>query len=144
MGGTNINSRNGSGRRNKRLMNEINVTPMVDVMLVLLIIFMITAPMLVAGIEVDLPKTSSAPVSSDTPPLTISINKKEEIFIFETKVELGGLVAKLNEITKENKNTKIFIRGDKNLSYGKIVEIISHVRNAGFIKAALVSDIDYK
>lgn len=100
--------------------------------------------MLVAGIEVDLPKTSSAPVSSDTPPLTISINKKEEIFIFETKVELGGLVAKLNEITKENKNTKIFIRGDKNLSYGKIVEIISHVRNAGFIKAALVSDIDYK
>lgn len=133
-----------SKKRRKRLMSEINVTPMVDVMLVLLIIFMITSPMLVAGIKVDLPKTESAPVSSKSKPLVISINKKGEIFLFETKIEKNKLIQKLRNVTKENKDTRIFVKGDRNVSYGVIVEAMSQIHNAGFTKVALITDIKYK
>lgn len=132
-------SRNQRGRR--KLMNEINVTPMVDVMLVLLIIFMITSPMLVAGIEVDLPKTESAPVSGHDKPLVISINKENQIFITETKIHPKELITKLKKITKEKKDTRIFIRGDQAVSYGTIVETISRINKAGFTKVALISEI---
>jgi biopolymer transport protein TolR len=140
--GLNISTSNkAKGRR--RLMSEINVTPMVDVMLVLLIIFMITSPMLVAGIEVDLPETKSSPMSGQDKPLVISINKKGEIFITETKIPAEELVSKLENITKEKKDTRIFVKGDKNLSYGKIVEIMAEIHNAGFTKVALISDIKH-
>lgn len=129
------------GRKRRRLMNEINVTPMVDVMLVLLIIFMVTSPMLVAGIEVDLPQTDSAPVSASTAPLVISLNKNDELYITETLVDKISLVSRLKSITKEKMDTRIFIKGDKSISYGKIVEIMSLVQNAGFTKAALITDI---
>ncbi len=122
-------------------MSEINVTPMVDVMLVLLIIFMITSPMLVAGIEVELPKTDSAAVSGNDKPLEITINKRGEIFLIETKIEKTKLVQKLKAITKGKNDKKIFVRGDKNIAYGEIVDLMAVIYNAGFTKVALVSDI---
>ncbi|MDC0865250.1 protein TolR [Rickettsiaceae bacterium] len=130
-------------KKRKRLMSEINVTPMVDVMLVLLIIFMVTSPMLVAGIKVDLPKTESAPVSGQFKPLVISIKKNGELFLFDTKIEQNKLIPKLKNITKENKDTRIFVKGDKNVSYGIIVEAMSQIHNAGFTKVALITDIKY-
>ncbi len=125
-------------------MSEINVTPMVDVMLVLLIIFMITSPMLVAGLEIDLPKTDSATVSGQFKPLVISVNKEGELFICETKLDQKILIQKLINITKEKKDTRIFVKGDKNLPYGKIVEIMALVHNGGFTKVTLVSDIKHQ
>src|SRR3954470_10556218 len=125
-------SRQNRKRGRSRLMSEINVTPMVDVMLVLLIIFMITSPMLVAGIEVDLPETKSSPISGDYKPLVISMNKDGELFILETKIPASELLAKLSNITKEKKDTRIFVKGDKNVPYGKIVEIMAEISNAGF------------
>jgi biopolymer transport protein TolR len=136
-------SKGNKTRGRGRLMSEINVTPMVDVMLVLLIIFMITSPMLVAGIEVDLPETKSSPISGQDTPIVISVNKQGEIFITETKIPAVELVAKLTNITQEKKDTRIFVKGDKNLSYGKIVEIMAEIHNAGFTKVALISDIKH-
>lgn len=133
-----------TGRKRRKLMNEINVTPMVDVMLVLLIIFMITSPMLVAGIEVDLPQTESAPISGSDKPLVLSIDKNERLFLFETLTTKDNLVGKLKEITKENKDTRIFVKGDKSVSYGVIVETMAHIKNAGFTKVALIADIKHK
>lgn len=138
--GASIQTRS-SGRRRRRLVNEINVTPMVDVMLVLLIIFMITSPMLVAGVEVDLPQTESAPVSGDSKPLVVSIKKNGDLYLFETLVKYEDLTDKLKEISKENKDTRIFVKGDKAVAYGKIVETMATIQNAGFTKVALVSDI---
>lgn len=133
-----------NGRKNRRLMNEINVTPLVDVMLVLLITFMITAPMLIAGIEVDLPKTESAPVSGQFKPLVVSIDKNNELYITETKIDPKELIPKLENITKEKKDTRIFVKGDKSVPYGVIVEIMSRIHSAGFTKVALISDIKHK
>ncbi len=130
-----------SSRKRRKLMNEINVTPMVDVMLVLLIIFMITSPMLVAGIEVELPKTESAPISGSFKPLVLTIKKNGELYIVDTMISQDKLIEKLKEISKENKDTRIFVRGDKNVSYGIVVETTSRIRNAGFTKVALTSDI---
>lgn len=137
-------SRNKRGRNKRKLLSEINVTPMVDVMLVLMIIFMLTSPMLVAGVEVDLPETDSKPVSGDYKPLVISINKQKEIFIMETKVPSSEFLVKLKNITKEKKDTRIFVKGDKNVPYGQVVEIMAEITNAGFTKVALVSDIKRK
>ena len=142
--GASIQDRENGGRKRRKLMNEINVTPMVDVMLVLLIIFMISSPMLVAGIEVDLPKTESAPISGSFKPLVISIDKNEELYLFETIISKDTLIDKLKEITKENKDTRIFVKGDKSISYGVIVETMSRIQSAGFTKVALISDIKYK
>ena len=135
---------NANSRKRRRPMSEINVTPMVDVMLVLLIIFMITSPMLVAGIEVDLPKTDSSPISGQFKPMVVSVNKKGELFIFETKINPKALETKLKEITKENKDTRIFVKGDKKVPYGIIVDTMARIHNAGFTKVALVSDIAKK
>ena len=134
------NRSNGSRHRSK-LMSEINVTPMVDVMLVLLIIFMITSPMLVAGIDVELPKTDSAAISGDSKPLEITINKHGEVFLLDTKIEKTKLVQKLKDVTKEKTDKKIFVKGDKNIAYGEIVDVMALIYNAGFTKVALVSDI---
>lgn len=125
-------------------MSEINVTPMVDVMLVLLIIFMVTSPMLVAGVEVDLPKTKAGPISGQDTPVNVSITKEGEILIAETKIPLSELATKLKNITKEKKDTSILVSGDKNVPYGKILETMAEIRNGGFTKVALRSDIKHK
>ncbi|PCJ27353.1 MAG: protein TolR [Rickettsiales bacterium] len=133
----------GNSRRRRKPMSEINVTPMVDVMLVLLIIFMITSPMLVAGIDVDLPKTDSAAISGQYKPLVISVNRKGELFLFETKLPKEKLEQKLKDVTKEKRDVKIFVKGDKNVSYGTIIDVMSRIYNAGFTKVALISDIKH-
>lgn len=132
----------GSNRKTKRaVVSEINVTPLVDVMLVLLIIFMITSPMLVSGVNVDLPETNSSPISGQDEPLVVTINNKGEIFLLETPVERKHLTDKLVNITKEKKDTRIFVRGDKNVSYGEVVEVVSEIHAAGFSRVALISNI---
>lgn len=132
----------GSNRKSKRaVVSEINVTPLVDVMLVLLIIFMITSPMLVSGVNVDLPETNSNPISGQDEPLVVTINNKGEVFLLETPIERKHLTDKLVNITKEKKDTRIFVRGDKNVSYGEVVEIVSEIHVAGFSRVALISNI---
>ncbi|ABE04347.1 protein TolR [Rickettsia bellii] len=132
----------GSNRKSKRaVVSEINVTPLVDVMLVLLIIFMITSPMLVSGVNVDLPETNSSPISGQDEPLVVTINNKGEVFLLETPIERKYLTDKLVNITKEKKDTRIFVRGDKNVSYGEVVEIVSEIHAAGFSRVALISNI---
>jgi biopolymer transport protein TolR len=135
------NSRNSSGRRN--MVCEINVTPLVDVMLVLLIIFMITSPMLVSGVNVDLPETSSSPLSGQDEPLVITINDKGELYLQETLINRQELATKLSSITKEKKDSRIFVRGDKNVAYGEVVNVVAEIHAAGFSKVALVSNIKY-
>jgi biopolymer transport protein TolR len=130
-------------RSKSNLVSEINVTPLVDVMLVLLIIFMITSPMLVSGINVDLPETTSSPISGQDEPLVISINNKGDLYLLETKIDKRYLASKLATITKEKKNTRIFVRGDKNVSYGEVVSVVAEIHAAGFSKVALVSNIKY-
>lgn len=131
-----------SNNKGKRaLISEINVTPLVDVMLVLLIIFMITSPMLVAGINVDLPETKAQAIASQDEPLVVSVDKKGMIYIMETQIELAALKDKLFHVTKEKKDSRIFVRGDKGAIYGDVVKVIGDIQEAGFTKVALISSI---
>jgi biopolymer transport protein TolR len=144
--GINLASNSGYGnnkRRKARLSSEINVTPLVDVMLVLLIIFMITSPMLVSGINVDLPETKASPVSGQDEPLVLTIDKKGDIYLLETKIDRSQLTAKLDAVTKEKKDSRIFVRGDKNIPYGDVVSLVASVQAAGFSKVALISNVKY-
>ncbi len=135
--------KNNNVRRKNPLISEINVTPLVDVMLVLLIIFMITSPMLVAGISVDLPETQAAPLSGQDEPLTVTIDKQGVIYILETAVEGSSLVDKLRAITQEKMETRIFVRGDKSVSYGQIADVLTTINAAGFTKVALITEIKH-
>lgn len=129
------------GRGRHRPVSDINVTPMVDVMLVLLIIFMVTAPLLTAGVQVDLPKTDAAPIKGDDQPLSVSIDAHGDIWIQETKVSLEELAPKLKAITAQKPETRIFIRGDKGIDYGRVMEVMGNLGSAGFTKVALVTEI---
>ena len=134
---------NGSfvGKRKRRQpVSEINVTPMVDVMLVLLVIFMVTAPMLTEGVTVDLPKTKSSAISGDDEPLAVSINAEGQIFLQETMLDLEGLVPRLLAITGNNPDVRIFVRGDKSIEYGRVMEVMGTVNSAGFRKVALITE----
>src|SRR5215510_9430272 len=113
-----LSSRSGRGRY--RPLAEINVTPMVDVMLVLLIIFMVTAPLMTSGVPVDLPKTDAKPLNTDSQPLTVSINSAGKIFLQDEELQLPDLVAKLQAISQNNQERRIFVRGDRDLAYGRI------------------------
>jgi biopolymer transport protein TolR len=123
-------------------MNAINVTPLVDVMLVLLIIFMITSPMLVAGVNVDLPSSAGKVMQENDEPISVSINKSGEIYINNTKIEQRNLGDKLKAITKANYKLRIFVRGDKSVSYDKVVQVMDIINKAGFSKVALVTNIN--
>jgi biopolymer transport protein TolR len=128
------------GRGRYRPLAEINVTPMVDVMLVLLVIFMVTAPLMTSGVNVDLPKTDAAPLSSDSTPLTVSINAQGDIFLQDTAVQLPELVAKLQAIAQNDPARRIFVRGDKDLAYGRIMQVMSTITQGGFTKVALLAE----
>jgi biopolymer transport protein TolR len=130
-----------AGRQRHRPVSDINVTPMVDVMLVLLIIFMVTAPLLTAGVQVDLPKTEAAPIKGDDQPLSVSIDAQGDIWIQETKVTLDELGPKLQAITAQKPDTRIFIRGDKGIDYGRVMEVMGYLGSAGFTKVALVTEM---
>lgn len=138
--------RRGRGRRSAyRPMSDINVTPFVDVMLVLLIVFMVAAPLLTAGVPVDLPQSrAKALKEEDNKPLEISITEKGEIFMGETKVDKNKLIALLGAMTNNDPDRRVYIRGDKNLNYGDVMEIIGAINSAGFRKVALVSEASIK
>jgi biopolymer transport protein TolR len=129
------------GRKSRyRPMAEINVTPMVDVMLVLLIIFMVTAPLLTSAVNVDLPKTAAAPAPQDDKPLTISVNAQGQVFLQDEQIEVGDLMVKLKAISEGNNDKKILVRGDKGNSYGRMLEVLAVITQGGFTKMALLSD----
>ena len=121
-------------------MSEINVTPFVDVMLVLLIIFMVTAPLLTVGVQVDLPETSADTLPEENEPLTLTINYKGEIYIQEHQVNYQKMVPKLLAIAKNRTDTRIYVRGDKNINYGRVLEVMGTLSGAGFSKVALISE----
>jgi biopolymer transport protein TolR len=120
-------------------MSEINVTPFVDVMLVLLIVFMVTAPLLTVGIPVDLPKVKASALTDQKDPLEITVKLGGEIYLGESKVDVENLIPRLNAITELNKEARIYVRGDRVVAYGRIMEIMSLVNSAGYIKVALVT-----
>ena len=127
-------------RTRNRPMSEINVTPMVDVMLVLLVIFMVTAPLLTVGVTVDLPKTRAAAIPGEDEPLAVSIDAEGIIFLQDTEIELDGLVPRLLAITGNNPDVRIFVRGDKSIDYGRVMQVMGTVNAAGFRKVALVTE----
>ncbi len=120
-------------------MSEINVTPFVDVMLVLLIVFMVTAPLLTVGIPVDLPRVKASALTDQKDPLEITVKIGGEVYLGESKVEVENLIPRLNAITELNKEARIYVRGDRVVAYGRIMEIMSLVNSAGYIKVALVT-----
>ncbi len=132
--------RSGRGRRRYRPLAEINVTPLVDVMLVLLIVFMVAAPLMTSGVNVDLPKASANPVSQDSEPLTVSVNAEGKIYLQETELPLTDLAPKLAAIADNKLDRRIFVRGDKALSYGRIMEVMATITQGGFTKVALLAE----
>jgi biopolymer transport protein TolR len=137
----NNSSASRNGRKKLSIVSEINVTPLVDVMLVLLVIFMVTTPMMIAGVDVDLPSTKSNPLGHQDEPISVTIDKSGEIYIMNTKVKREELTIKLQAILGEKKDTMIFVRGDKNVSYGDVVQIVSDIGSAGFSKVSLVTTV---
>ena len=128
-------------RRAYKPMSEINVTPFVDVMLVLLIIFMVTAPLMTVGVPVDLPKTRASTLNEQTEPLVITITAEGTLYLQETKFELDTLVAKLQAITANKPETRIYLRGDRTIAYGRIMQVMGTINNAGFKKVALITEM---
>ena len=135
----NNSSRSGAKRRTFTPKTEINITPLVDVMLVLVVIFMVTAPMMSVGVPVDLPKTNAAQLNDQTEPLVISIDGKGELYLQESKMQLQALIAKLHAIAGNNLDMRIYVRGDKNLPYGKIMEVMGVISSSGFSKVSLIA-----
>ncbi len=141
----NLNQRSKSGvasrfrRPGHAPMSEINVTPFVDVMLVLLIVFMVTAPLMTVGVEVNLPKTKANSLSGNDEPLTITVDGQGLIYLQETVLDLETLVPRLLAITGQNPDARIFIRGDQNIDYGLIMRVMGSINAAGYRKVGLVT-----
>ena len=127
-------------RSEREPMSEINVTPFVDVMLVLLIIFMVTAPLLTVGVQVDLPETAADTLPEESEPLTLTINSKGEVFIQETKIEFDNLIKKILAVSNNRTDTRIYVRGDKTINYGRVLEVMGKLSGSGFTKVALISE----
>jgi biopolymer transport protein TolR len=135
----------GRRRHSRRpVMAEINVTPMVDVMLVLLIIFMVSAPLLTVGVPLDLPQTQDKSLDQDKEPLTVSVNVKGEVYLQNTEIPLDELVPKLKAITEARGGVeeRIFVRGDKQVDYGTVMKVMGRISAAGFRRVALVTEIE--
>jgi len=139
-----VSSTTGRGRRKHsryQPMSEINVTPFVDVMLVLLIVFMVTAPLLTVGVPIDLPKTKAQALSQPEEPLVISVNAEGVIYIQDTQVELPNVVPRLVAITENKPDTRIYVRGDRTVNYGRIMQVMGTVNSAGFTRVALIAEL---
>ena len=130
----------GGGRGRHRPMAEINVTPLVDVMLVLLIVFMVAAPLMTSGVTVDLPKASATPLAQHSEPLTISVNAEGKVFLGETELAVPDLPARLAALSDNKTDRRIFVRGDKGVPYGRIMEVMATVTQGGFTKVALLAE----
>jgi len=128
----------GTGRKRYRPMAEINVTPLVDVMLVLLIIFMVTAPMITSSVNVNLPQANAKPAPSDSKPITISVNA-QGVFLANTQVQLPNLVATLQAASQNNPDQRIYVRGDKDVPYGTMIQVMATITQGGFTKVALLA-----
>ena len=136
-----------SGHRRRRrhgIMSEINVTPMVDVMLVLLIIFMVSAPLLTVGVPIDLPQSQAKSLEQDKQPLTVSVNLQGEVFLQDTKIPVDELVAKLKAITESRGGLeeRIFVSGDRKVDYGTVMRVMGRLSSAGFRRVALVTEVE--
>ena len=136
-----------AGRRRHRrrpVMAEINVTPMVDVMLVLLIIFMVSAPLLTVGVPIDLPQTQAKTLEQDKEPLTVSVNVKGEVYLQDAEIPLAELVAKLKAVTEARggMDERIYVRGDKQVDYGTVMRVMGRLSSAGFRRVALVTEVE--
>ncbi|MBA4274519.1 MAG: protein TolR [Alphaproteobacteria bacterium] len=139
--GVKLSSGKGSrARRGRSNFDDINMTPFIDVMLVLLIVFMVAAPMMTSGVTVDLPKTKSAALPGNDEPLNVSIKSDGTIFVQNTEVKLEELGAKVEAIAGEKKDTRIFVRGDTAIDYGQVMRAIGEINAAGFSKVALLTD----
>ena len=136
-----FNRTNNKMHKKNRVISQINVTPFVDVMLVLLIVFMITAPLLTVGVSVDLPKTKASQLNSKGDPIIISIKKNGELYIQERKIDILQLLPRLKAISSGNKNLRIYVRGDKDVSYGLVLDTIAKIKSSGFKKVALVAKL---
>ena len=144
-GGTSAGVTGGKRRhRRKPVMAEINVTPMVDVMLVLLIIFMVSAPLLTVGVPLDLPQTQAKSLDNDKEPLTVSVNTKGEVFLQNTEIKVDELVAKLQAITQARggNDERIYVRGDRKVDYGTVMRVMGRLSAAGFRRVALVTEVE--
>ena len=128
-----------SGGNHSSMMSDINVTPFVDVMLVLLIIFMVTAPMMMEGVNVSLPEATSKPLVSDKNPLIVNIDSENRIFINDFKVTVDGLGEKLNKILAGRKDREVYLKADKDISYGMVVRVMSEIKGAGVEKLGMVT-----
>lgn len=128
-----------SGGNHSSLMSDINVTPFVDVMLVLLIIFMVTAPMMMEGVNVSLPEATSKPLVSEKKPLIVNIDSENRIFINDFKVTVDGLGKKLNKILDGRKDREVYLKADKDISYGMVVRVMSEIKGAGVEKLGMVT-----
>ncbi len=129
-----------SNKRKRQYVSEINVTPFVDVMLVLLIVFMITAPLLSVGVPVDLPESNAPSISDPNEPLVISIDSKGVIYIQKTKIAQKNLISHLETASQYNKDVRVFIRAHKSLLYSQVIEVMGDITDAGFTKVALITD----
>ena len=132
------------GRRRRRgrraPIADINMTPFIDVMLCLLIIFMVAAPLLTAGVPLDLPKSEAQALNQDKEPLTISVDGKGDIYLQETKVSIDEVVPKLTAIAQQGYEERVFVRGDKTVNYGQVMQVMGRISGAGFKKVALVTE----
>jgi biopolymer transport protein TolR len=131
----------GGRRRFNRPVSDINITPFVDVMLVLLVVFMVTAPLMTVAVPVDLPKTQAHTLNQDKEPLVVSMDSSGKVYLQDKPMRLEDLVPKLRVITNANPDARIFVRGDKDLAYGKIMEVMGTISSAGFTKVALVAEL---
>ena len=129
-------------RRRRRPMAEINVTPFVDVMLVLLIVFMVTAPLLTVGVTVDLPETTSSPLPGQDEPLTVSVARDGAVFLQDSAIDLPDLGPRLLAITERRPDARIFVRGDRVIDYGRVMEVVGAIHGAGFTRVALVTEFE--
>ncbi len=130
----------GGGRAGRyRPMAEINVTPLVDVMLVLLIVFMVTAPLITSGVDVNLPQAKARPVNSDSTPITISVNADGQIYLQKSQVELANLQATLQQVAQNNPDKRVFVRGDATVNYGLISQVLATITDSGFKNISLLT-----
>ena len=132
------------GARRHRPMSDINMTPFIDVMLVLLIIFMVAAPLLTVGVPLDLPQTKAAALNIDKQPLTLSVKADGKIYLMETAIGMDEIVPKLQAIAKTGQDDRIYVRGDKATNYGRVAEVMSVINAAGYKKVALVTEPEPK
>ena len=125
---------------NRRLLSEINVTPFVDVMLVLLIIFMVTAPMMMQGVDVNLPRTTTQPIRTEEERLVVTITAKQQIYLNEYQITLDSLVKKLEAIYQNQPDRAVFLRADRSVPYGFVVEVMAAVRRSGIVRMGMVTE----